>query len=100
LSLELLEDRNLLSVPPLPIPGGNPNPYGGPFIHRQFGPADQGKDGSAITDFDGFIGSLRVEGTGSDSAGNPLLWETDLGFMQGVYRGVDGNLHQGTFAFV
>jgi hypothetical protein len=100
LSLELLEDRNLLSVAPLPIPFGNPNPFGGPVIHRQFGPADNGNDPSGITDFNGLVGALRVEGTGHDSDGNSRLWETDLGFMQGVYRGVDGNLHSGTFAFV
>jgi hypothetical protein len=110
LSLELLEDRSLLSVAPLPIAGGFTNPFGGPFIHHNRpGPADapsaspsptNGNDPSKITNFDGLVASVRVEGTGSDRAGNALLWESDLGFMQGVYQGEDGSLHQGTFAFV
>jgi hypothetical protein len=104
-SLEPLEDRNLLSVAPLPLAFGRPNAFGGPVIHHNaFGPADApppvGNDPSQITDFDGFIGTVRVEGTGTDSDGNPLLWVVDLGFMQGVYRGVDDQLHHGTFAFV
>src|SRR5262249_54090976 len=98
--LEILEDRTLLTVAPLPIPGGVPNAFGGPFIHHQFGPADNGNDASTITDFDGFIGVVRVQGTGSDSDGNPLLWQVDLSFMQGVYRGVDDQLHHGTLAFI
>jgi hypothetical protein len=106
LSLELLEDRSLLSAAPLPIPGGFPNPFpGAPFVHFNFpGPADAqpivGNDPSLITTFNGFIGVAHVEGTGKDGDGNVLLWDVDLRFMQGVYQGEDGNLHQGTFAFV
>jgi hypothetical protein len=105
LSLELLEDRNLLSAAPLPIPGGGPNPNGGPFIHHNLpGPADapprNGNDPSQITNFNGFVGVAFVSGTGKDRDGNPLLWEVDNRFMQGVYQGEDGQLHQGTFAFV
>jgi hypothetical protein len=105
LSLELLEDRNLLNAAPLPIPGGVANPDGGPFIHHNLpGPADApprvGNDPSQITNFNGFIGVGLVSGTGKDRDGNPLVWEVDNRFMQGVYQGEDGNLHQGTFAFV
>ena len=108
LSLELLEDRSLPSVAPVPIPGGAliPNPFGGPDVHfNRPGPVDStvpgtGGEPSAITDFNGFVGVVRVDGTGTDGAGNPLLWEVDLRFMQGVYRGVDGDLHRGTFALV
>jgi hypothetical protein len=111
LSLELLEDRSLLSVAPLPIPGGFANPFPGePFVHLNLpGPADSlttsagttaGNEPSLITNFDGFVGVAHFQGTGSDRAGNSLLWDADLRFMQGVYQGVDGSLHQGTFAFV
>jgi hypothetical protein len=70
------------------------------------GPADSttpdkvGGDPSSIDDFNGFIGVAHVQGTGTDNNGNPLLWDTDVRFMQGVYQGVDGNLHRGTFTFV
>jgi hypothetical protein len=109
LSLEALEERSLPSVGPLPIPGSSlpiPNPFGGPDVHfRLPGPADStnartGGEPSTITDFNGFIGVANVEGTGTDNNGNSLLWEADLRFMQGVYVGVDGNVHKGTFAFV
>ena len=109
LTLERLEDRSLPSVVgPLPIPGGIlvPNPFGGPDGHfNQPGHADstvlgRGGEPITITDFNGFIGVVRVDGTGTDNSGNPLLWEVDLRFMQGVYQGVDGNIHQGTFALV
>src|SRR5262245_30975115 len=76
LSLELLEDRSLPSVAPLPIPGGAliPNPFGGPDAHfNRPGPADStvpgtGGEPSAITDFNGFVGVVRVDGTGTDGA--------------------------------
>ena len=79
-SLEALEDRSLPSVAPLPIPDGFlvPNPFGGPDGHfNQPGPADSTRHGvggepSSITDFNGFVGVVRV----------------------------DGDLHQGTFALI
>jgi hypothetical protein len=109
LAVELLEDRSLLSVAPLPIPGGVlvPNPFGGPDVHfHKPGPADSatpdkiGGDPSSIDDFNGFVGVAHVQGTGTDNNGNTLLWDVDIRFMKGVYQGVDGNLHRGTFAFV
>jgi hypothetical protein len=102
-----LEDRSLPSVAPLPIPGGLiPNPFGGPDVHQEFpGSADStmpglGGEPSTITDFDGFVGVAHVQGTGADGQGHTLLWDADLRFMQGLYRGVDGHFHRGTFAFV
>ena len=107
LSLELLEDRSLPSVvSPLPIPGGTPGfAPDDPFEHANLaGPADaappSGNEPSSITDFSGFIGVAHFEGTGKDGAGNTLLWDADVRFMKGTYRGVDGDLHHGTFAFV
>ena len=107
LSLELLEDRSLPSVAPLPISGGFiPNPFGGPDVHQELpGPADStmpgiGGEPSTINDFNGFVGVVHIQGTGRDGDGHTLLWDADLRFMQGDYRGVDGRLHSGTFAFV
>jgi hypothetical protein len=107
LSLEALENRNLPSVSPIPIPASFNPGLGGPDIHFQLpGPADNintgriGGEPSTITDFNGFIGVAQVTSTGTDNSGNALLWRTDVRFMTGVYRGVDGNLHQGTFAEV
>ena len=108
LSLELLEDRRVPSVAPLPISGGLaiPNPFGGPDIHvNVVGRADStvptvGGEPISVTDFIGTIGVARVNGTGADGSGNPLLWDVDMRFMQGTYQGVDGNLHFGTFAFI
>jgi hypothetical protein len=108
LSLEVLEDRSLPSAAPLPIPGGVliPNPFGGPDVHANLpGRADStvpgiGGEPSTITDFNGSVGVVLVDGTGTDGSGHPLLWEADLRFIRGVYRGVDGDFHFGTFAFV
>jgi len=106
LALELLEHRSLPSVAPLPIPGGTPGFSPGDFFEHAnlAGPADAappfGNEPSSITDFDGAVGVAHFEGTGKDSQGNDLLYDVDLRFMQGTYRGVDGELHDGTFAFI
>ena len=108
-SLEVLEDRRLPSGTPIPIPGAIPNFHrdGGPDIHFQLpGPADNtntrrvGGEPSTITDFNGFVGVAHVQGTGTDNHGNTLFWDADLRFMDGVFRGDDGEIHQGTFAEV
>src|SRR5262245_47101752 len=105
-TVEPLEDRTVPSVAPLPIPGGfGPFLPGEPFQHLNLpGPADvpqpSGNEPSTITDFNGFIGVAHFEGTGHDGDGTLLKWDADLRFMQGIYRGVDGRLHQGTFAEV
>jgi hypothetical protein len=62
--------------------------------------ASVGGEPSTITDFNGFVGVAHVQGTGTDGQGHTLLWDADLRFMQGDYRGVDGRLHSGTFGFV
>jgi hypothetical protein len=97
---------------PNPIPGGAPNPTGGPFIHSNFpGPADAppspagGNEPATITDFDGYIGAAHVQGTGTGTdttTGNtiPLLFDADLRFMQGVYQSVDGRFLDARFVFV
>ena len=87
---------------PKPIPGGFQLTPGGPFFHVSGGP---GGENSAITDFNGFIGSAIVDGAGtatkvSTGAQSQLNFDTDMRFMQGEYVGVDGKHYQGTFAFV
>jgi hypothetical protein len=117
-SLEGLECRCVPSVAPLPLAGGFANPAGGPFVHLNLpGPADATppnpptspqpttNDPSAITDFAGTVGVAQVRGTGTGTdtttgATSTLFFEVDLRFMQGAYVGVDGQVHQGTFALV
>ena len=105
---------------PNPIPGGNPNPTGGPFLHFNFpgsvdvtgtaenpvgSPGNPGGEPSTITDFDGIIGVAHVQGTGTgtDTAtGNtsPLLFDVDTRFMLGTYKSVDGRFLDARLVFV
>lgn len=97
----------LATVAPKPIPGGVA-PFGIPIHHFPpvpvLGPTPINEP-SQITDFNGFVGITRVQGTGTgtDTATGvsyPLNFQVDNGFMDGVYVGVDGKVHRGTFAFV
>jgi hypothetical protein len=96
------------SFQPIPIPGGTPA-LGG--IFHVFGPAPvQGDPADAepvtITDFKGFIGLAYISGTVTQTnttTGEILTLpfvDSDMRFMKGVFRGTDGRLHQGAFAFV
>jgi hypothetical protein len=83
---------------PRPIPGvlavnGKPTPF------HVFLPG-AGSEPSLITDLDGFVGVTEVMGKGTDQDGNTLLWDADVRFMKGLYRGVDNEVHRGTFGFV
>jgi hypothetical protein len=127
LFVERLEDRNLLSAAnglsdslvalgsatPLPIKLGGAaypsplaaSPFGGPDIYQNFpGPSDAppvfGNEPNQITNFNGFYAGARVQGTGTGSDGITYLWDADLRAMQGVYRGLDGSVHHGTFVEV
>src|SRR5262249_61122281 len=85
-----------------PNPTTNTFSVGGlDFSLTFFGP---GLDPSSITDFNGFVGVADVQGTGTgtnaDGSTETLLFDTDMRFMSGVYVGVDGKVHQGTFGFV
>ena len=130
LSLELLEDRTVLSGGLSPslvaLGGGTPRPIplplalaASPFdppgfdIYQNFqGPADAdpnvtpllGNEPNQITDFNGFYGGVRVQGDGIGHQGSEpdhsFYWDADLRFMQGVYRGVDGGLYRRTFVEV
>ena len=120
LSLELLEDRALLSGGlseslvalggATPLPTQLPlalaaNPLGGPDVYADVpGPADVappfGNEPNTITNFNGFYGGARVQGTGTGSDGHTYLWDADLRVMQGLYRALDGSLQHRTFVEV
>jgi hypothetical protein len=85
-----------------PKPTTNVFSVGGLDFHFTFfGP---GIDPSSIWDFNGFVGVADVQGTGTgtnpDGSTETLLFDTDMRFMSGVYVGVDGAVHKGTFGFV
>jgi len=88
---------------PTPILGGTKTPFG-VFIHHHPFPPDP-LDPQEIGNFEGFVGLIKVSGTGTGTdtktgATTPLLFATDSGFMTGCYIGMDGNTHSGTFAFI
>lgn len=105
----LADHEKPATVFPLPIPGGitakfpNPPPELDVFIHH-FPPTVKNDDlpisePSQITDFNGMVGVCRVTGSGIGTSG-PLNYQVDNGFMSGMYRGEDGRIHNGTFAFI
>lgn len=109
----LADHDELASVFPLPIPGGitvsfpNPPPAPPTNVSIHHFPPVVPNDGlpisepSQITDFNGVVGVCRVVGTGTGSGfSGPLHYQVDNGFMSGLYRGEDGRMHHGTFAFI
>ena len=94
---------------PLPIPGGTPALGGGfhlygPTADGSFDPIDA--EPASITNFDGVVGLAYVDGTVTRteiSTGDQVeqrFIASDMRFMQGIYRGVDGKPRQGTFGFI
>ncbi len=94
------------SFAPVPIPGGTPG-LGGAyhlFAPGAFDPIDA--EPITITNLDAAVGLAYVSGmvtrtnikTG-DVVRLPFL-NSDMRFMQGVFRGTDGKVHPGAFAFV
>ena len=83
---------------PTPVPANAV--FGGLHIYG----VDPSMEPSAITDFRGAVGAAIVQGTGTWKVrGRPaetLLFDSDMRFMQGVFRGTDGRNHKGTFGFV
>lgn len=83
---------------PVPVPA-NPG-FGGLHIYE----VALGSEPSSVGDFDGLVGAAIVDGTGigrtANGAVEKLLFDTDMRFMQGAFRGTDGLAHEGTFAFV
>jgi hypothetical protein len=91
-----------------PHTDSSPNPTsnklelnGETFSLTFFGP---GLDASSITDFNGFVGVADVQGTGTatnpDGSTETLLFDTDMRFMSGTYRGKDGHVYKAVFGFV
>lgn len=103
----LADNDELATIFPLPIPGGvtaGPFPDGfSAFVHHFPSPVPNDhlpiSEPSEITDFNGVVGLCRVRGAGVGTTG-PLSFQVDNGFMSGLYRGEDGRMHQGTFAFI
>jgi hypothetical protein len=103
----LADNDKLATVFPLPIPGGTQITFLDGFstlvhhvpstVPNDFAPISEP---SEITDFNGVVGLERVVGTGLDNSGNTLHYQVDNGFMSGLYRGEDGRMHHGTFAFL
>jgi hypothetical protein len=95
----ILSNRSIAkSGIPVPI-GANPA-FGGLHVYG----VDPSMEPATITDFHGQVGAAVVDGTGmwkvDGAAAETLLFDTDLRFMQGVFRGTDGRTHKGTFGFV
>lgn len=91
---------------PVHIPGGTPVLGGGFHV---FGPGTidpVDAEPSSITDFNGFVGIAFISGTVTRT--NTKTGEvrtlpfvnSDMRFMQGLFRGTDGQMHQGAFGFV
>jgi hypothetical protein len=102
----------LLCPTPVRAAGRDPKPI--PAVFNFPGPADQmsdgtpahpGNDPSSINDFDGYIGVAAMQGTGTGTNTDtgdmtPFLFDSDLRFMQGVYRSLDGRFIEGSLVLV
>jgi hypothetical protein len=92
------------NVAPQPIPGGTEILGPGTELFHVFPPA-HGNEPSTIFDFNGFVGVAHIQGTGTGTdtgtgTTSSLLFDVDNRFMKGVYVGVDGKKHTGTFGFI
>ena len=89
------------TVAPRPIPYGTT--VGGKLFH--FEHTVPNMDESSIYDFKGTVGVANIAGPGAGvHNGAPLPANAEFGsdnrFMKGVYVGVDGKQHHGTFGFI
>jgi hypothetical protein len=88
---------------PRPIPGGlslmtgNFDPTNGDL---HFFLPGIGFEMSTITDFVGVVGGSETRGTAQGSDGTPYVFDCDMRFMEGLYVGLDGRPHFGSFGFI
>jgi len=97
------DDDTTTPFEPRPIPGGiQPLGPGTPIFHT-FPPA-LNNDPSTITDFKGTFGIVLANGIGTRTdpitGSNRDAFDLDIRFMQGLFVGMDGHQHRGSFAFV
>ena len=94
------------SFAPVPIPGGSPALGGAYHVFgpAAFDPADA--EPVTITNLNASVGLAYVSGMVTQTNTRtgevvrlPFL-NSDMRFMQGVFRGTDGKVHPGAFAFV
>jgi hypothetical protein len=94
------------SFAPVPIPGGTPF-LGGAY--HVFGPAafdPIDAEPATITNLNAFVGLGYVSGmvtqtnTKTGDVNRYPFTDSDMRFMQGEFRGADGKMHHGAFAFV
>src|SRR5439155_25645350 len=101
---------DLLGAGPAFAAGADPNPIPGGF-NAQFVPVPSdplihvlppavGFEMSTITDFAGVLAAADIQGKARGSDGTTFSFDTDMRFMQGLYVGMDGRQHQGTFGFI
>jgi hypothetical protein len=103
---EKAENENRKRADPKPIPGGTPALGGGLHVYAPGLVDSPDSEPITITDFKGFAGLAYISGnvvrTDRKTGVTKLLpfLDADMRFMQGVYRAVDGRIHQGTFGFI
>jgi hypothetical protein len=88
---------------PRPIPGGLSFATGefvatGADLH--FFLPGIGYEMSTITDFNGVVGGSETRGSAQGTDGSKWDFDCDMRFMQGVYVGLDGRVHNGSFGFI
>ena len=55
---------------------------------------------ATITDFKGVVGGSETRGTAQGSDGTSYTFDCDMRFMEGLYVGLDGRPHLGSFGFI
>jgi hypothetical protein len=88
---------------PRPVPEGFT--AFGTFFHLDPTSPGPNAENSSIFDLQGSVGAAHLQGTGTGTNTNngstqSLLFDVDMRFMQGMYIGLDGQKHNGTFSFI
>jgi hypothetical protein len=87
---------------PHPIPGGfdaKGNPVPKDAVAHVL-PPGIGFEMSTITDFNGVVAGSETRGRAHGSDGTNYGFDTDMRFMHGTYRGLDGRIRRGAFGFI